>query len=131
MQGKLAVITGAASGLGRAFTERFAIEGMKVVLVDIEAPVLEATVEELRAAGLDVFGTVADVSSAEAMVDLAARMAAEHGPVHLLCNNAGGGRIPASHLGGERTRLAVDLRCQLLGNRQWRDVVPARDAGPW
>ena len=87
--GKLAVITGAASGLGRAFTERFATEGMKVVLVDIEAPVLDATVEELRAAGLEVSGTVADVSNAEAMGDLAARIAAEHGPVHLLCNNAG------------------------------------------
>ena len=55
-EGKVAVVTGAASGMGRAFAERFAQEGMRVVLTDVEAPALEATVTEFRqresAAGL-------------------------------------------------------------------------------
>ncbi|HLG10709.1 MAG TPA: SDR family NAD(P)-dependent oxidoreductase, partial [Dehalococcoidia bacterium] len=49
--GKVAVVTGAASGMGRAFAERFAAEGMKVVLSDIEATALDAAVAEMRAAG--------------------------------------------------------------------------------
>ena len=47
-EGKVAVVTGAASGMGRAFAERFAEEGMKVILSDVEEPALEATVAELR-----------------------------------------------------------------------------------
>ncbi len=65
--GKLAVVTGAASGLGRPFSERFAREGMRVVMVDVGAPVLDATVHELRAEGLEVFRTVADVSKPDLM----------------------------------------------------------------
>ena len=52
--GKVAVVTGAASGMGRAFAERFAQEGMRVVLADVEAPALEATVTEFRQREFDV-----------------------------------------------------------------------------
>ena len=52
--GRVAVVTGGASGIGRAMGEAFAAEGMKVVLGDVEAPVLEQTVKELTAGGLDV-----------------------------------------------------------------------------
>jgi NAD(P)-dependent dehydrogenase (short-subunit alcohol dehydrogenase family) len=89
--GKVAVVTGGASGIGRAMGERFARDGMSVVLADVEAPALDATVAELRAAGLDVTGVVTDVSeygSVEALRDAAL---AAHGAVHLLCNNAGVG----------------------------------------
>jgi NAD(P)-dependent dehydrogenase (short-subunit alcohol dehydrogenase family) len=51
LQGKVAVVTGGASGIGRAMGERFLAEGMKVVLADVEAPALDATVEELQAGG--------------------------------------------------------------------------------
>lgn len=91
LTGKVAVVTGGASGIGRAMGERFAREGMKVVLGDVEQPVLDATVAALRADGLEVRGVVTDVSdlaSVEALRDAALDA---HGAVHLLCNNAGVG----------------------------------------
>jgi NAD(P)-dependent dehydrogenase (short-subunit alcohol dehydrogenase family) len=91
LAGKVAVVTGGASGIGRAMGERFARDGMKVVLADVEQPALDATVTGLRADGLDVLGVatdVADFASVEALRD--ATLDA-HGAVHLLCNNAGVG----------------------------------------
>jgi NAD(P)-dependent dehydrogenase (short-subunit alcohol dehydrogenase family) len=87
--GKVAVVTGAASGMGRAFAERFAREGMKVVLADIEEDALDATVAEMRAEELEVMGVIADVSSLEAVQELAAKTVEQYGGVHILCNNAG------------------------------------------
>ncbi len=88
-KGKVAVVTGAASGMGRAFAERFAAEGMKVVLADIETPALEISVAELRARGYDVIGVETDVAKPEAVQALADRTLAEYGKVHVVCNNAG------------------------------------------
>ena len=87
--GKVAVVTGAASGMGRAFAERFAREGMKVVLADIEEEALDATVAELRAEELEVTGVRTDVSSLEAVEELARATVEQYGGVHILCNNAG------------------------------------------
>ena len=101
--GKVAVVTGAASGMGRAFAERFGREGMKVVLADIEEEALDATVAELRAQELEVTGVIADVSSLEAVEDLARTTVEQYGGVHILCNNAG---------------VAGDL--DFLGNRRER-----------
>jgi len=88
-EGKVAVVTGAASGMGRAFAERFAQEGMKVVLADIEEPALEQAVTELRRAEHDVLGVVTDVSQAASVEALAREAVAAYGKVHVLCNNAG------------------------------------------
>ena len=63
-EGKVAVVTGAASGMGRAFAERFAEEGMKVVLSDVEEPALDAAVAELRQRELEVTAVVANVAEA-------------------------------------------------------------------
>ncbi len=90
-EGKVAVVTGAASGIGRAMADRFAAEGMKVVLADIEEPALEAAVAELRQQERDVIGVRADTSSYESVQDLAQRTLDEFGGVHILCNNAGVG----------------------------------------
>lgn len=87
--GKTAVVTGAASGMGRAFAERFAAEGMKVVLADIEAPALETAVAQLREAGHDVIGVHTDVSQQESLDALAQQAVDAYGGVHLVCNNAG------------------------------------------
>jgi NAD(P)-dependent dehydrogenase (short-subunit alcohol dehydrogenase family) len=87
--GKGAVVTGAASGMGFAFAERFAREGMRVVLADIDAPALDRAVAELRAGGGDVRGIVTDVSRAEAVEALARGAVDAFGKVHLVCNNAG------------------------------------------
>src|SRR3990170_2052388 len=88
-EGKVAVVTGAASGMGRAFAERFAQEGMKVVLADIEEEPLEKAVLELRRKEFEVLGVVTDVSKPEAVENLARRAIDAYGKVHLLCNNAG------------------------------------------
>jgi NAD(P)-dependent dehydrogenase (short-subunit alcohol dehydrogenase family) len=87
--GRVAVVTGAASGMGRAFSERFALEGMKVVLADYEETALAATVLEFKQREFDVVGVVADVSNAEAVDNLAHQAFEAYGKVHILCNNAG------------------------------------------
>jgi len=91
---KVAVITGGASGIGRAMAERFAREGMKIVLADIEAPALEATVAAMKADGATVIGVLTDVSKSEQIEALAAQTLEAFGKVHILCNNAGVGAHP-------------------------------------
>ena len=91
LAGRVAVVTGGASGIGRAMGERFARAGMKVVLADVEQPALDATAAELRAEGLDVTGVVTDVSDFASVEALRDTTLAAHGAVHLLCNNAGVG----------------------------------------
>jgi NAD(P)-dependent dehydrogenase (short-subunit alcohol dehydrogenase family) len=88
-KGKVAVVTGAASGIGRAMAERFAAEGMKVVLADIETGVLAQTEAEMKAAGAAVLAVRTDVSSASDVQALAGRTIDAFGAVHILCNNAG------------------------------------------
>ncbi len=88
-EGKVAVVTGAASGIGFAMAERFAQEGMRVVLADVEEPALEAAVTRLRQAEHDVLAVITDVSQAEAVEALAQRAFEAYGNVHVLCNNAG------------------------------------------
>jgi NAD(P)-dependent dehydrogenase (short-subunit alcohol dehydrogenase family) len=88
-EGRVAVVTGAASGMGRAFAERFARAGMKVVLADVEERALERAVQELRQGEFDVLGVRTDVARAEAVEELARRALDAYGKVHVVCNNAG------------------------------------------
>jgi NAD(P)-dependent dehydrogenase (short-subunit alcohol dehydrogenase family) len=88
---KVAVITGGASGIGRAVAGRAAREGMRLVLADIEAGPLDTTVAELRASGANVEGVVCDVSSGEDVERLRDRTLEHFGAVHLVHNNAGVG----------------------------------------
>ena len=87
--GKVAVVTGAASGIGYALAERFAQAGMHVVLADIEATALDAAAERIAAHGVDTLAVVTDVSSEPAVQALAAAAVERFGAVHLVCNNAG------------------------------------------
>lgn len=89
LSGKVAVVTGAASGIGFAMAERFAREGMQVVLADIDADKLGTAVESLREREFDVIGAQTDVSSSDSVEALAAKAVETYGKVHLLCNNAG------------------------------------------
>lgn len=90
-QGKVAVVTGAASGIGRALAERCAHEGMKVVLADIEEQALMQASQELKSTGTDILAVQTDVSKAGDMEALAQKTLATYGAVHLLFNNAGVG----------------------------------------
>ena len=90
-EGKVAVITGAASGFGRAFAEKGATLGMKLVLADVDGEALAQTVEALRAAGADAIGVPTDVSDAAQVDALALAALDAFGKIHLLFNNAGVG----------------------------------------
>jgi NAD(P)-dependent dehydrogenase (short-subunit alcohol dehydrogenase family) len=89
LTGRTAVITGAASGLGRAMAERMAGEGMQLVIADIEADPLAEVAELLAAGGAAVVSEQVDVSRAEDIERLAAVAYERFGAVHVLCNNAG------------------------------------------
>lgn len=89
LQGKTAVITGAAEGIGQAIASRAAAEGMNLVLADINADKLQATVAEFEARGVPVIGHRLDVSDAAQVDALADAAFARFGNVHLLVNNAG------------------------------------------
>ena len=91
LDGKVAVVTGGASGIGRAVATRFAEAGMRVVLADIQEDALDRTASELAAAGHQVIGVRTDVSVGESVEALAATVMAEFGAVHVLHNNAGVG----------------------------------------
>ena len=87
--GKVAIVTGAASGMGRAFAERFAREGMRVVLADVEQAALDRAVGDLRRQDYDVVGIRTDVCHLESVQDLARRALSAYGKIHVVCNNAG------------------------------------------
>ncbi len=91
LDGKVAVITGGASGIGLGMARRFSRAGMKIALVDIEAGPLEEAVKELEAAGCSVMAAQVDVSKADQMDGLAKSVLDRFGGVHLVCNNAGVG----------------------------------------
>jgi NAD(P)-dependent dehydrogenase (short-subunit alcohol dehydrogenase family) len=87
--GKTAVVTGAGSGMGKAFALRWGAEGMNVVIGDIQQDALNATVAELSAAGVPVLGRRTDVSKLSDIEALADAAESRFGPIHLVNNNAG------------------------------------------
>lgn len=89
LRDRVAVITGGASGIGRALAGRLAAEGVRLVLADVEAPLLEKAVSELEATGAEAIGIPTDVSSSAEVEALAEAAWSRFGDVHLLCANAG------------------------------------------
>jgi NAD(P)-dependent dehydrogenase (short-subunit alcohol dehydrogenase family) len=89
LRGRVAVVTGAASGIGRRLAARFASEGMKVMLADVEEAALADAAAELKAAGADVAAAAVDVTRREEVAALAARTLDTFGAAHVVCNNAG------------------------------------------
>jgi len=114
LDGRVAVVTGGGGGLGRAMGQRFAMEGMHVVLADVQPELLEATERELRAEGLDVRGVVTDVTDHSSVEALRDRTLELFGAVHVVCNNAGigaggEGRMWEHELNDWRWAIAVNL----------------------
>src|SRR5205809_5888363 len=88
-QGKVAVVTGGASGIGRALAETFAGEGMQIVLADLGPEPLARVERALRDQGANVLAVHTDVSQAGDVEALAAKTLEAFGAVHIVCNNAG------------------------------------------
>ena len=103
LEGKTAVITGAAGGIGLAMAERFARAGMRIVLADIEAPLLEAAAERVQAHGVETLIVPIDVSNGAEVDKLAEAAIERFGQVHVLCNNAG---VAGSGFGGQTGQLS-------------------------
>jgi NAD(P)-dependent dehydrogenase (short-subunit alcohol dehydrogenase family) len=89
LAGKVAVVTGAATGIGLGIADALAGAGMRLVLVDIDVARLERAAERLRAAGTDVEAVVADVADPAAVDAVADATLSRFGGVHVVCNNAG------------------------------------------
>ena len=122
LEGSVAVVTGAASGIGRALSERFASEGMRVVLADIEADALEATRAELAGAGHEVLAVRTDVTQADSVQQLAERAVEAFGKVHVVCNNAGvfaGGRTWEAPLSDYEWVMGVNIMGVVHGLRSF------------
>jgi NADP-dependent 3-hydroxy acid dehydrogenase YdfG len=111
--GRVAVVTGAASGIGRALAGRFAAEGMRCVLADVDDGALDRAVGELRRDGAAAIGVRTDVASAADVEALADRTVSEFGAVHLVCNNAGVG------VGSDFAKIPLDVWDWVLGVDLW------------
>lgn len=89
LKNKVAVVTGAAQGIGFAISEKLASLGMRVVLADIEEKLLAQATQTLNNKGYEAIGIVTDVSNPDAVRSLADQTLEKFGRIHLLCNNAG------------------------------------------
>jgi NAD(P)-dependent dehydrogenase (short-subunit alcohol dehydrogenase family) len=89
LRGKTAVVTGAASGIGLAMTERFLGEGAKVVMADVEEAALVREATRLQHAGGDVLAVLTNVTDPAQVESLRDQALAQYGAVHVVCNNAG------------------------------------------
>ena len=129
LKGKVAVITGGASGLGRAMAERFAAEGMSVVLADVEPNALAKAEAEMKAAGATVIGVRTDVSKAADVEALARRTLDAFGGVHLLANNAGvaeGGNVWDNTVADWEWVLGVNMWGVIHGVRVFTPIMLAQ-----
>ena len=126
LKGKVAVITGAASGIGCGMAERCIAEGMKVVLADIEREALFKTRSAMEAMGADVRSIPTDVSDPVDVERLAERSIDYFGAVHLLCNNAGvrtDGSIWESTLNDWKWVMGVNLWGIIHGLRTFVPIM--------
>ena len=122
--GKVAVVTGAASGIGLALATALADEGMKLVLADVEEPALEAARAGLAEGGAEVLAVPTDVSDATQVEALAQATFERFGTAHVVCNNAGVGG------GGQLWELTLADWQWVLGVNLWGVIHGIRSFVP-
>jgi NAD(P)-dependent dehydrogenase (short-subunit alcohol dehydrogenase family) len=132
LSGRVAVVTGGASGMGRAMAERFLGEGMRVAIGDIEPGALDATARELSGRG-EVLPVVTDVSDPSSVEGFAARVTDRFGSYDVVCNNAGVpghlGRLWETPLEDWRWVLEVNLMGVVHGIRSFVPALVAQGSG--
>jgi len=131
LSGKVAVVTGGASGIGLAMARRFSSAGMRIVLADIEEPALAAAVAELTSDGAEVIGVPTDVADHSSVVALHAQTLASFGSVHVVCNNAGvvGRSIVSSGIDVWRWVVGVNLFGVINGCSVFLPTLVEQDEG--
>ena len=132
LKGKVAAVTGAASGLGRAMALAFAGEGMHVALADEDEASLISVSEEVRARGVKVSSMRIDVSRGEEVESFAQETVADLGAVHVVCNNAGVSPLGAAwenSVDEWRWILAVNLWGVIHGVRAFAPRLIAQGEG--
>lgn len=130
LEGRVAVVTGAASGIGLGLAQRLGANGMKVVLSDIDETALHVAVEKVRADGAEAVGVLCDVRFEDQVAELADRTVREFGAAHVICNNAGvdsGAPFSEIPLAVWDWVLDVNLRGVLYGCRAFLPLI--REAG--
>jgi len=132
LDGRVAVVTGGAGGIGRAMGEAFGRAGMKVVLADVQPDPLDKTVGDLRADGIEVIGVPTDVSQWDSVTALRDAALAEFGAVHVVCNNAGIGAGAEGPMWEHELRdwewaLAVNIWGVIHGINAFVPVLLAQD----
>jgi NAD(P)-dependent dehydrogenase (short-subunit alcohol dehydrogenase family) len=132
-EGRVAVISGGASGIGLAMARRFAREGMHIALADVEDGALESAAKDLAARGARVLPVATDVSDAGSMQRLADRVATELGAVDLLCLNAGvsggGGPIESLSEADWAWALNVNVWGVIHGLQSFLPAIKSRGEG--
>jgi NAD(P)-dependent dehydrogenase (short-subunit alcohol dehydrogenase family) len=110
LDSKVAVVTGAASGIGLGMARAFGLEGMRVVLSDVSNEGLSKAVTDLQSEGIECIGQIADVRSLQAVEALACAAIDSYGQVHVVCNNAGVGVFGRQwELSEDDWALAIDV----------------------
>jgi NAD(P)-dependent dehydrogenase (short-subunit alcohol dehydrogenase family) len=130
LRGRTAVVTGAASGIGRALANAFAAQGCRLVLADIEEAPLAAAADELRTDGASCLAVPTDVADPGAVAALADAAKAEFGGVHIVVNNAGVSvRKPVAEfsLDDWRWTLGVDLWGAIHGVHAFLPLLREQD----
>lgn len=132
VQGRVAVVTGGASGIGLGIARAFAGASMKLVIGDLDVGALERVQEELRNAGAEVVGRSCDVSKLDQVEALADLAVDTYGGVNVLCNNAGIGIPTATHkmkLDDWRWIIDVDLWGPIYGVNVFLPLIEEQGEG--
>jgi len=117
MHGKVAMVTGAAQGIGKAIALKLAAEGASVAAVDLNEKTMQRTVEDIKALGVDAIGIKADVSNSEQVEQMVKQVLARFSKIDILVNNAGvTGRI---------------ANIQDLAESEWDKVINVDLKGTW